>query len=857
MSLKFLSRLRDKDKASTDKAKLVHRSRSGDPRSGFDATEVQVISWNAESNSTRPLNITPRSFGSVGESKKLNRTPVYEAFATKKRDERVKSRPATALAASERTYPSIPTPSPSARSPTLLPKPLPDAPAPRHAEPAFPMLSGDTVEELDSTVVVSANPEDAPTNQSSKRNRYLRKKRQDASSSSVMGTSSHGGPLQRSESSLSSSSSSFLPLATVSSANELARRSRGIRESFSLTSKPSMRFLKRTNKQPSDPVPIPGDNASATQTQAVTRHRSSSMTSLTPSIAGLRQSERSNTAERKIATSSGHPSTPQHAPTSWKNAPLSEGNSPYLVSAYTSETDLSSAGDHGSNRRSKAKGAIVRARSIRKTMSGTRVNGSSSPVSDAYYAGLTTSTGSSGTSEPPSPELRSRDLQRDVGAYPSVKAGGAPPSPVVAIPIPTSPGKSNQSLLVNLMASQIFKQLGPPPAGMDASAAEERVSMVVDYIESHSIASTTSEEALRGEGAGLRKSLPPPSRQANQKVRSGLSAAAVSDAFDKFECQMEREMLNLLTRGACEPCAIEELRLDSIFLEARRRCGVDSSRTHFQLFENTTSIIGQGLTREGRFGSEGPALSVSPPSVSVISENPSQMPVDTLTGLGIPLRPAPRRKRRPTTAPESKSPQRGLDRLDRQTPSPPRLNATSESRPLGWKVQRSQAPTFRPFPGSDDSHQAGTIGLGFEAGKFESSDGDRDRDRAPMALFTPQSFSARAAPSSYESFAARNPSLHSARLGSPPGSVIPAFGSQHSSLMYRRGSDDRESNSSHTTRSVRSPVTSYGRLSSRMSGGTRNSQDTTDTLETSESTLAGGMSQMLISSHEHVEKIMT
>lgn len=292
------------------------------------------------------------------------------------------------------------------------------------------------------------------------------------------------------------------------------------------------------------------------------------------------------------------------------------------------------------------------------------------------------------------------------------------------------------------------------------------------------------------------------------------SVAALEDEFDKLECLAEVEMAKLAPAEG--GIGLEKLRLEEAFLEARRRSGVDWSRSHFELSSLATAVgaaAGSPRMRDGALTAAGLGLSASGLGLAAMSkvgggENGGG-------GLGVSLKPAPRSRRRPVTASAAGV---GGGRGRRPTTAPETQQYDGAMRGLEAKerfnmVHMEEEAVARPVtgrPGSaleDVSEDSATVATGTQG-----------------ELFTPQSFSSRPPlPSTTTTAAAFSdlnttqpsavaaPTASTARLHlplpplpplpthTPPPSSYPLTSA--SSNKLRRGSSDRDSSSSHTHRS--------------------------------------------------------
>lgn len=398
-----------------------------------------------------------------------------------------------------------------------------------------------------------------------------------------------------------------------------------------------------------------------------------------------------------------------------------------------------------------------------------------------------------------------------------------PSSPIIAgLPLSAKPARTASPAATNsLLASQLFKRLGPPPVGLEPHRFDERVLMIQHYIQHQVplVPLAKPHDPVSIAPASNRSSLPPPARSSSATADARL--AALADEFDKLECQTEHAMLELAAhKGDGVRVEIAELRLAHAFLAARRRCGVDSSRSHFELeapppAANSASpdlvsdprFHADATPLRGTLGGMHPAPAVRPPS--------AREATDGLGGLGVSLRPAPRRRRRPITAPETQ-------------------NKAIASMPLSSGTGGSRETLRR------DGEAAGTRPSTARSSRSPAPASDTAGAALEGELFTPASFSARAGAGAAvvdaDELRLRQMHAHAqARLvASRTVFAAPAH-------AYRRGSSDRDSSSSHNTAtthgSVRSPL--FGAPAFQMVGwagvGERqrtHSQDTADTEHT-------------------------
>ncbi|SPO31843.1 uncharacterized protein UTRI_06680 [Ustilago trichophora] len=339
-----------------------------------------------------------------------------------------------------------------------------------------------------------------------------------------------------------------------------------------------------------------------------------------------------------------------------------------------------------------------------------------------------------------------------------------PESPSISgLPLPPSnTGNTNTSLPTD----QLFKRLGPPPVGLDPSCFIERVSLIQSYILSQ-VPPAPLPKHSPTDSNSLRLSLPPPP---SSNPSSSRSITALKDEFDKLECLTEQHMSLSLPPAS----HVTSLRLEEAFLEARRRCGVDASRSWFSSpsFSEAADLHcanGGGGVGVGGGGGMGGGLGLS--GIERKSE----------VGHGeVSLKPAPRsrrragvangmRGRRPITAPEAAYDSSGVAALARGGGM---SFTTPTSDPNGARPGTARSTLTQQV--SSDSHR--TI-----LNKGE--------------LFTPQSFSAKPAPTLIADHT--NPSEK------------PAYPPSTTTTQTRLSSSDHDSSSSHThcsSCSVKSPL---------------------------------------------------
>ncbi|KAN0064143.1 hypothetical protein ACQY0O_003310 [Thecaphora frezii] len=825
MSLKFLSRLRDKDRSPT-KTKPVPPAAISAPRRGseFNHSEIQIISWEPESEGLPPSFYREKG----GIVAPMAPAKVPQSIA--------RSSPGPSYTSLQGTPSALQAGSTMIDRSGAATQGRPEV----HSRALLPPSSPGAREELSSPNVVGGSTSPPSAWQNAKRNA-------DLTSPARPHVENEASPgFYRTDSIQTFASTRSL----YNNADDAERpaRSKGRQAAFVLGKKASVQFFRKQKSSSTDSTALTesGDQ----RLPRPMRCRSSSMSSLSSNVFNLRSKEKvpglPDYNPALASGSVGRSACDKCASSSWKPGSVSSETSTFTSTGYAAEPDVFASKESGNGRaKTKAKGGIPTARGIKKPSTSLGLKSGSEGSSTTSFTLLESSTTSSNASLHSSSPIKAPMPLRDTAVPVEVGVKASPRGmPTVVLPLSSSPLTAANDSMSGLMATKLFQQLGPPPMGLDASAFEDRVAIVIDYINTRRL--TLAGRVPRPPSPTERRgSLAPLTKPAS--LQRGISVASTEDEFDKVECQMEQEMLRSLTRGVYDRRSIEELRLDAVFLEARRRCQVGHTRTHFQLFDNAASTSSPLLNPDGRSWPDAASLSASPRSTNGI------LATDTLTGLGVPLRPAPRRKKRPTTAPESHF------QIGSQLPASPLPRfggiAPRSARPGTARAQRSPAPSVRSMQASDESHEATTregYGLGFDIARSAAL--NEDEGRTPAGLFTPQSFSARSplsAASAQDVFVLRSAHM----LGGRPAALAqgmsssPSTGSQlgggHANF-YRRGSSDRESNSSHTTRSTRSPMTAtYGRWSSRFSAGTRHSQDTNDTADTSESTLAGGVGHLL------------
>ncbi|GAC97408.1 hypothetical protein PHSY_004993 [Pseudozyma hubeiensis SY62] len=273
------------------------------------------------------------------------------------------------------------------------------------------------------------------------------------------------------------------------------------------------------------------------------------------------------------------------------------------------------------------------------------------------------------------------------------------PSPVLdsprvsGLPLPLATPSPSSSPGGTIFTAQLLKRIGPPPVGLAPECFHERVALVQNYILSQvplpplplSPHSLPSDEDPIGKAASQRpsreSSLPLASRRSNTNpapARSFISCvpmgkgescdvtASLQDEFDKLECVAERELGNLVSTPFSQQNSggtparlvdtLQTLRLREVFLAARSRCGLDPSRSHFDLqnFAVTADQMARSdSSRRGTASAVNKDGSLGLGLRGITAHSP-----DMGQGIQMSLRPAPRRRRgtgsaaqRPLTAP--------------------------------------------------------------------------------------------------------------------------------------------------------------------------------------------------------------
>lgn len=264
------------------------------------------------------------------------------------------------------------------------------------------------------------------------------------------------------------------------------------------------------------------------------------------------------------------------------------------------------------------------------------------------------------------------------------------PSPVLdsprvsGLPLPLATPSPSSSPGGNIFTAQLLKRIGPPPIGLPPECFHERVTLIQNYILSqvplpplplspHSLPSDEDPIVKAASQPPSRQSsLPLAPRRSNTNpaqvrdfispVPTGLKGescevtASLQDGFDKLECLAERELGNLVSTPFAQQNAdgtpaglldtLQALRLQEVFLEARSRCGVDPSRSHFDL--NNFAVATDQMARSDSSRrcaasavNKGGSLGLGLREITPHSPDMGQ-------GIQMSLKPAPRRRRRGT-----------------------------------------------------------------------------------------------------------------------------------------------------------------------------------------------------------------
>ncbi|PWN47524.1 hypothetical protein IE53DRAFT_371388 [Violaceomyces palustris] len=607
-------------------------------------------------------------------------------------------------------------------------------------------------------------------------------------------------------------------LSMSNDTNDLESSSKFRRGSLSrMVRKASVPSLKLKKQAPSSNVEAEedADNESLRQ---VGRKRSSSLSSFTAKTIpwsmkikvsrkqGIRSPDDAVHLERRRSRSRNH------APSSWKVDALSPEHSDQQVQLKLSlrssseelEPGCDSLDQDSWRQKAKAKtGGVSRLRHGSKSSINTVL---SRPTTSEGYSLLSKKSPQTARS---SPTLSSdEELAPVCVTIPGVPPSSSPRvnvSSLVPLTIAPEVHQVGNAQPQPLAVSHLFQQLGPPPTGLAPTEFESRVKLVTDWINSRRFAKALSrDEEVKG---WSRKSLPAQAKGSLTPatlVRS-LSTATILDEFDKLECQFEQEMIRAIARG-CDRQLVESLFLGSVFIESRRRCGLDHSKTQFQLFVEVSQSGGSPT-----IGAE--TLWADSPSGRTQSNGAASCLDSVPALLGPSLTPAPRKKKRPTTAPENKT----LGPFSHLPPSPV-PKSSKLGKPTGekkaWNVNEEEGYESRTIPRA--------------SGPWTN--------QSPIIVFSPQAFNSRVASSSGATWQRRQssgssppPPANSALIAA----AAAAAGRAHPPVPFtRRGSSDRESTASQSRSNHGS--SSFDRVQ-------RFSHDTDEeTIATSESTLEAG-----------------
>ncbi|KAJ9477222.1 hypothetical protein PHBOTO_006456 [Pseudozyma hubeiensis] len=265
---------------------------------------------------------------------------------------------------------------------------------------------------------------------------------------------------------------------------------------------------------------------------------------------------------------------------------------------------------------------------------------------------------------------------------------------VSGLPLPLATPSPSSSPGGNIFTAQLLKRIGPPPIGLPPECFHERVTLIQNYILSQvplpplplSPHSLPSDEDPIGKAASQppsrQTSLPLAPRRSNTNpaqahdsislVPMGLKGescevtASLQDEFDKLECLAERELGNLVSTPFAQQNAdgtpaglletLQALRLQEVFLKARSRCGVDPSRSHFDL--NNFAVATDQIARSDSSRRCAASAVNKDGSLGLGLRGITPHSPDMGQGIQMSLKPAPRRRRgtgsagqRPFTAP--------------------------------------------------------------------------------------------------------------------------------------------------------------------------------------------------------------
>ncbi|KAJ1036091.1 hypothetical protein NDA18_000234 [Ustilago nuda] len=798
MSLRFLTRRRDRSNSTSNSLDSKPSSSSSllsphDPfakgKSAVPA-QVQIISWHSRDLESSRRQVHIRSRADVT----CSATPVYHAFTASSvrrgsdiltppqasstsshssprhapphvQQTRVEASAATSRArltsASSRSYDDQCSKPDSLHLKHLVSRlvasTLLDTPRSEHVEllqPSWPTPDTDAQEQPSSLIHSHTTPrpaESLPHHTKSVDYDDTLTDTEDASIYSRMPSSSRSHFASIHPSASVASLASFLSFGGGSSkdtpapaSTELTKTASSSSSSFNntlLSRMPSTRRLRRSTNASSADIQISasstesGAGPSAAPEKIASRSRSSSLSSLTPNFLRSKQGAQApSIPSGKSKRSRGAP------PSAWRSdiastvtADMTSADAGGASSTYSSDNQGSS---HGHGHQQEHTSSSTLGHLLSKVAVSAHVRKSSADAASGRFYHRS----------PASNTHRPLTATIDTSSSSPLLASSitAVDSPIISgLPLP-DPTPASISLLVT---SQLFKRLGPPPVGLEPHCFHERVALIQDYVQSQVPLPPCPKSPPQGV---QRASLPPPPRKRR-------NVAALEDEFDKLECLAEVEMARFASAGGL---GLEELRLEEAFLEARRRSGVDWSRSHFEL----RSAVGAGSPR---------MRDAVPPGVSTSAGLGLLTHKDVSGaegGLGVSLKPAPRTRRRPVIA--------GSDAED----------------------GKGKRPTTAP-----ETEQACIAAKSSFTSPRRRQEGAGQRE-----LFTPQSFS-------FKPHQLHNTSiLDEARLQSPLSQLLPltqnpapsSYTPTSGSGKQRRGSSDRDSSSSHTHQSNSSAATS-------------------------------------------------
>ncbi|SPO31956.1 uncharacterized protein UTRI_06680_B [Ustilago trichophora] len=842
MSLRFLTRRRDRDRdrstnhtSSPSSTCAILPSTSALKAKSPVPAEVQIISWDPKQLEASGREVHIRSRGGDGRE---DATPVYTAY-TPSASASTPGRPSSTILTNNtnsvttlnhRATSQRPRTAPrTERRAQAWPESFFDSAAPLSAPINADFPRHDHIEEL----VPSCSTD--PTLQSSRTNpiRMLASKARRTRSRSHHSTTH---PHQFSPDALPSSSlpsSSRSPFSSIhrnasvqslvtfisfSAAPSKDHQAEPLPQSAStslLSRIPSTRKLRRKN------------NASSADIHFSTTHHPEVKEPTKPNRS--RSASLSNMAPKFLRKELPLPPTPSKAsvrprgppPSAWK-ADTGNGD----VSSYSSDNDAgsSSAGHFDSNASLKQHARQSSADTSILTTHASSIQTSHLLPPPPSSTEITSKRFSAYNSRSPASPVQPLDTFQHHQLQPTTANIESPSVSGLPLP-PFNLGNSNSSLPTD----QLFKRLGPPPVGLAPSCFMERVSLIQSYILSQ-VPPAPLPKLSPTSNNSLRLSLPPPPPSSSPPFCS-RSITALKDEFDKLECLTEQHMSLTLPPAS----HVTPLRLEEAFLEARRRCGVDASRSWFSSpsfsegadFNCANGGGGIGGASGGGGGGGGGIGGGGGGNGGGLGLSGIDRKMES--GVGeVSLKPAPRSRRRagvangmparrPITAPETAYDSNGaVTRVGRGAMS---FRSNLASDPTFTAARPGTArSTLTQFP-SEDHHRC-TINNG--------------------ELFTPQSFSSK--PSQPFSLSTTTTTIEhhnsTEKTPYPPSSAT-------TQIRLRRGSSDRDSSSSHTHRSsssMKSPLffshpqfhtnllvstsSSYAILSKR-----RDSQDTLATEE--------------------------